>query len=46
LPTWAIWRTTRGARAMGALIDRLGLLAMLYLVFDAAALVVVIIRNI
>jgi hypothetical protein len=46
LPVWAIWRTSRGARVMGALIDRLGLLAILYLVFDAAALVIVIIRNV
>jgi hypothetical protein len=46
LPVWAIWRTSRGARVMGVLIDRLGLLAMFYLVFDAAALVIVIIRNI
>jgi len=45
LPTWAVMRSERGRRGMGALIDRLGLLAMFYLVFDAAALAIVVIRN-
>jgi len=45
LPAWMTLRSERGQRWMGALIDRLGLLAMLYLVFDAAALVIVVIRN-
>jgi hypothetical protein len=45
LPAWAVMRSARGLQAAGGLIERLGLLAMLYLVFDAAALVIVVIRN-
>jgi hypothetical protein len=44
-PAWAALRPGRGLRFMQAALDRLGLLAMLYLVLDAAALVIVLIRN-
>jgi hypothetical protein len=45
LPAWAALRQDRGLRAIASVVDRLGLLAVLYLVFDAAALVIVLIRN-
>ena len=45
LPAWAIGRPGGGLKVAAALIERLGLLAMFYLVFDVAALVVVVIRN-
>ena len=45
LPAWAIARPGGGSRVAAAAIDRLGLLAMFYLVFDVAALVIVVIRN-
>lgn len=45
LPAWAALRPGRGLRTIGAAVERLGLLAVLYLVFDAAAFVVVVIRN-
>jgi hypothetical protein len=45
LPAWAIGRPGSGLKFVGALIERLGLLAMFYLVFDVAALVIVVIRN-
>ena len=45
LPAWAVVRKGRGSQFLGAAIDRLGLLAMLYLVFDVAAAVIVVIRN-
>jgi hypothetical protein len=45
LPAWAALRQGRGLRVIGSAVERLGLLAVLYLVFDAAALVIVVIRN-
>lgn len=45
LPAWAALRPGKGLRALAAAVERLGLLAVLYLVFDAAALVIVVIRN-
>ncbi len=45
LPAVMIGRPGNGLKGAAALIDRLGLLAMFYLVFDVAALVVVVIRN-
>jgi hypothetical protein len=45
LPGWVVSRSAGGLRSTLALIDRLGLLAMFYLAFDAAALVIVVIRN-
>jgi hypothetical protein len=45
LPAWAALRQDSGLRAIGSVVERLGLLALLYLVFDAAALVIVVIRN-
>jgi hypothetical protein len=45
LPVWWLMRGGRGLRAMGTAIERLGLLATFYLVFDAAAIVIVLIRN-
>ena len=45
VPAWAVTRAGRGLRFVEALIERLGLLAMFYLVFDVAALVIVVIRN-
>lgn len=45
LPAWAVLRQGRGLKFLNALIDRLGMLMMLYLVFDFAALIVVVIRN-
>jgi hypothetical protein len=46
IPLILVLRTGRGMRVMQGLIERLSLLAMLYLVLDAAALVIVIIRNV
>ena len=46
LPVWAVMRAGRGVPALVGVIERLGLLAMFYLAFDAAALVIVVIRNI
>jgi hypothetical protein len=45
LPAWAALRQGRGLRIIGSVVERLGLLAVLYLIFDAAALVIVVIRN-
>jgi hypothetical protein len=45
LPAWAVLRQGRGLQVIGSLIERLGLLAMFYLVFDIAALVIIAIRN-
>lgn len=45
LPAWAALRQTRGLLFIRSAVERLGLLAVLYLVFDAAALVIVLIRN-
>jgi hypothetical protein len=45
LPLWAIGRPASGLKSVGALMEKLGLLAMFYLLFDAAALVIVVIRN-
>ena len=45
LPAWAVLRSAKGLRFVGGLIERLALLATLYLVFDVAALVIVVIRN-
>jgi hypothetical protein len=45
LPAWAIGRPGSSLKFAGALIEKLGLLAMFYLLFDAAALVIVVIRN-
>jgi hypothetical protein len=45
IPLVLVLRTSRGMRFMGGLIERLSLLAMLYLVFDAAAVIIVLIRN-
>ena len=44
-PAWAALRHGRGLRAVGLTVERLGLLAVLYLVFDAAAVVIVVIRD-
>jgi hypothetical protein len=45
VPVVLVARSERGTRIMSGLIDRLGLLSTFYLVFDAAALVIVVIRN-
>jgi hypothetical protein len=45
LPAWAALRQTRGLLFIRSAVERLGLLAVLYLVFDVAALVIVLIRN-
>ena len=45
LPAWLVVRQGRGLRLLGGVMERLGLLAMLYLVFDVAALAIVVIRN-
>jgi hypothetical protein len=45
IPTWFILRTERGLKIVSEGIERLSILMLLYLVFDAAALVVVLIRN-
>jgi hypothetical protein len=44
-PLWALWRPGRGLKFIGAMIDRLGLLATFYLLFDVLAIIVVVIRN-
>jgi hypothetical protein len=45
VPVVLVARSGRGTGIMGGLIDRLGLLSTFYLVFDAAAFVIVVIRN-
>ncbi len=45
VPVFLIVRSKRGTQGMSALIERLGLLSTFYLVFDVAALVIVVIRN-
>ena len=45
LPVWSLMRGSGGLRAMGTAIERLGLLATFYLVFDIAAIAIVVIRN-
>lgn len=45
LPLWAMGRPGGSLKPVGALMEKLGLLAMFYLLFDAAALVIVVIRN-
>jgi hypothetical protein len=45
VPVVLVARSERGTRVMSGLIERLGLLSTFYLVFDAAALVIVVIRN-
>jgi ABC-type transport system involved in multi-copper enzyme maturation permease subunit len=46
IPVVLVLRTGRGMRFMTGLIERLSLLALLYLVFDAAALIIVVVRNV
>jgi hypothetical protein len=46
LPTYLILNSDKFFRSVRELIDRLSMLAVLYLVFDAAALAIIIIRNI
>jgi len=46
LPTYLILNSDKSFRSIRELIDRLSMLAVLYLVFDAAALAIIIIRNI
>lgn len=45
LPLWAIGRPGGSLKSVGALMEKLGLLAMFYLFFDVVALVIVGIRN-
>jgi hypothetical protein len=45
IPVGLVLRTQRGLRWVGGLIERLSLLALFYLVFDVAALVIVVVRN-
>jgi hypothetical protein len=45
LPAWSALKQGSGLRVIGSAVERLGLLAVLYLIFDAAALVIVVIRN-
>jgi len=45
LPAWALLRPGGGLRFVNSIMERLSLLAMLYLVFDAAAIAIVVIRN-
>lgn len=45
LPAWAALRQTRALPVMRSAMERLGLLATLYLVLDVAGLVIVLIRN-
>ena len=45
IPGVLVARSGREGGFMAGLIDRLGLLATFYLVFDVAALVIVVIRN-
>jgi len=46
IPTWFILRSEKTVRFMQGLIDRLSLLASVYLFFDAIGLIVVIVRNV
>lgn len=46
LPAIALLRSQRAAAIVNGAIDRLSLLAMFYLLFDVAALVIVVIRNV
>jgi hypothetical protein len=45
VPVVLVARSERGKRVMAGVIERLGLLSTFYLFFDAAALVIVVIRN-
>ena len=45
VPVVLVVRSARGTGVMSGLIERLGLLSTFYLVFDAAAFVIVVIRN-
>ncbi len=45
IPVVLVVRSQKAARFVEAMIDRLSLLAMFYLVFDAIGLVIVVIRN-
>jgi hypothetical protein len=45
-PAWRLMRSERAVEAMSGVMEKLGLLAMFYLVFDVGAIVVVVIRNI
>jgi hypothetical protein len=45
LPVYLVWRSNRAVRFVRELTERLSLLAMFYLLFDAAGLVIVVIRN-
>ncbi|MFN2119585.1 MAG: hypothetical protein ACK2T0_04290 [Anaerolineales bacterium] len=45
VPVVLVARSDRGTRIMSGIMDRLGLLSTFYLVFDAAAFVIVVIRN-
>jgi len=45
LPVWRLMRGLGGLRRMGTAIERLGLLATFYLVFDVAAIAIVVTRN-
>jgi hypothetical protein len=45
VPLWAIGRPGGRLKFVGALIEKLALLGMFYLLFDVAALVIVVIRN-
>jgi hypothetical protein len=44
-PAWRLMRSERAVEAMSGVMEKLGLLAMFYLVFDVGAIVVVVIRN-
>jgi len=46
VPALLVLRTKGGLRFVGGLIERLSLLAMLYLVFDVVGAVIVLVRNI
>lgn len=46
VPVLLVLRSKQALRFVGGMIERLSLLAMFYLVFDAAALVIVVVRNI
>jgi hypothetical protein len=45
VPMILVVRSKRGTQAMSGLIERLGLLSTFYLVFDVAAFVIVVVRN-
>jgi hypothetical protein len=45
IPVGLVLRTERGKSWMGGLVERLSLLALFYLVFDVAALIIVVVRN-